>query len=84
MRGFKKSEKPKTIVTAGYEKVFASVWGYITDQARQRVPVRISDMNMPGLGRNLFSSVKAINLGVSTILETGTPTYISTATLCVR
>ncbi|CAN0595133.1 unnamed protein product, partial [Laminaria digitata] len=28
---------------------------------------------VPGLGRNLFSSVKAMNSGVSTILKTGNP-----------
>ncbi|CAN0464242.1 unnamed protein product, partial [Laminaria digitata] len=77
MRDYKKLKEPKTIVTAGNEKVFATatgtIWGYIIDQAGQRVPVRISAMFVPGLGRNLFSAVKAMNSGVSTILKTGIP-----------
>ena len=76
MRDYKVKE-PTTIVTAGKEKVLATatgtIWGYIIDQAGQRVPVRMSAMFVPGPGRNLFSSVKAKQSGASTILETGTP-----------
>ncbi|CAM9877412.1 unnamed protein product, partial [Laminaria digitata] len=75
MREYKKLKEPKTIVTAGNARVFATatgtIWGCIIDQAGQRVPVRISATIVPGLGRNLFSSVKAMNSGVSTILKTG-------------
>ena len=57
------------------KKVFATttgtIWGYIIDQAGKRVPVRISDMFVPGLGRNVFSSIKAMQSGVSTIPATG-------------
>ena len=39
-------KEPKTIVTAGNEKVLATatgtIWGYIIGQAGQRVSVRIS------------------------------------------
>ena len=76
MRDYKKLKDPKTIITNG-KKVFATatgtIWGYIIDQAGKRVPVRISAMFVPGLGRNVFSSIKAMQSGVSTILETGNP-----------
>ena len=62
MRDHKKLKEAKTIVTAGIDKLFVTgtgtIWGYIIDQAGHRVPVRISAMVVPGLGRNLFSSVK--------------------------
>lgn len=74
-RDYKKLEEPKTIVTARNGNVFAtatgSIWGYIIDQAGQRVPVRIFATIVPGLGRNLFSSNKAMNSRVSTTLEVG-------------
>ena len=75
MRDCKKLKDPKTIMTNG-KKVFATatgtIWGYIIDQAGERVPVPISAMFVPGLGRNVFS-IKAMQSGVSTILETGNP-----------
>ena len=75
MRGYKKLKDSKTIVTAGNKTISASatgtIWGYTNDQNGQRVAVRISAMIVPRLGRNFFSSVKAMNWGVSTILETG-------------
>ena len=59
-------------MTNGNKKVFAAVtctiWGHIIDQAGKRVPVRISAMFVPGLGRNLFSSIIAIQSGVSIVL----------------
>ena len=77
MGDHKKPKEPKTVVTDGNKNVFATatgnIWGYIIDQAGQRVLVRISAMSVPGLGRNVFSSIKAIQSGVSTILETGNP-----------
>ena len=64
------------MVTNGSEKVFASATGtvrrYIIDQAGQRVPVRISAIFVPELGRSIFCSAKAMQSGISTILETGT------------
>ena len=75
MKGYKKLKDPKTIMTNGNEKVFATatgnIWGYIIDQAGERVPVRISATFVPGLGRHVFSSIKAMQSGVITILETG-------------
>ena len=75
-RCFKKLKEPKTIMTNG-KKVFATatgtIWGYIIDQDGKRVPVRISAMFVPGLGRNVFLSIKAMQSGVSTTLETGNP-----------
>ena len=77
MRDYKKVNDPKTIMTNGNKKLFAAatgtIWGYIIDQAGKRVRVRISVMFVPGLGRNVFSSIKAMQSGVSTILETGNP-----------
>ena len=77
MKGYKKLKLPKVIVTAGFKEALAmatgSIWGHIIDQAGQHVPVRISGMIVPGLGCNLFSAVKAMNSGVSTILKTGNP-----------
>ena len=77
MNEYKKLKESKIIVTAGSKEVFATatctILGYIFDQAGQRVPVSISAMMATGLGRNLFSSVKAMNSGVSTILKTGNP-----------
>lgn len=74
VRDYSKLTERKTIVTAGNMQVFATAtgtkWGYILDQAKRRVPSRISVVIVPGLGRNLFS-VKAMNLGESIILETG-------------
>ena len=76
MRDCKKLKDPKTIITNG-KKVFATatgtIWGYIIDQAGKRVPFRISAMFVSGLGRNVFSSIKAMQSGVSTILETRNP-----------
>ena len=77
MEDYKKLKEPKSIITAGSKEAFATptgtIWGHIIDQAGQRVPVRISAVIVPGLGHNLFSSVKAMNSGVSTILKTGNP-----------
>ena len=76
MRHYKKLKGPKTIATNGNKKVFAiatdNIWGYIIEQAGKRVPVLISAMFVPGLGRNVFS-IEAIQSGVSTIHETGNP-----------
>ena len=76
MRGYKELKDPKTIITKG-KKVFATatstIWGYIIDQAGKRVPVRISATFVTGLGRHVFSSIKAKQSGVSTILETRNP-----------
>ena len=76
MRDYKKLKDPKTIMTNG-KKVCATatgtIWGYIIDQAGKRVPGRISAMFVPGLGRNVFSFIKAMQSGVSTILEIGNP-----------
>lgn len=73
--GFVKLEEPKIIVTAGNENVFATTtgpgWTYIIDQTGQRVPVWVSDMVVPALERNLFSCVKALHSGLSTISEPG-------------
>ena len=76
MREYKTLKDPKTIMANGNNlKVFATspgtIWGYIIDQAGKRAPVCISAMFVPGLGRNVFSSMKAMQSGVSTILETG-------------
>ena len=77
MRDYKKLKDPKTIMTNGNKKVFATatgiIWGYIIDQTGKRVPVRISATFVPGLGRHVFCSIKAMQSGVSTILETGNP-----------
>ena len=58
----KKLKEPKTIITNENKKVLATatgtIWGYIIDQAGKRVPVRVSAMFVPGLGRNVFSSMK--------------------------
>ena len=87
MQDYEKLKEPKIIVTAGHKEIFATatgtIWGYIADQAGQCVPVRISVMVVPGLGRSLYSSVKAMNSGVRTIPKTGNShmhTYSSTAT----
>ena len=60
MKDYKKLKELKIIVTAGKKGVFATatgtIWGYIIDQAGQRVPVRIYVMIVPRLGRNLFSA----------------------------
>ena len=77
MRDYKKLEDPKTIMNNENKKVFATatrtIWGYIIDRAGKRVPVRISATFVPGLGRHVFSSIKAMQSGVTTILETGNP-----------
>ena len=77
MRDYKKLKDPKTIMTNGNKKLFATatgtIWEYIIDQAGKRVPVRISASFVPRLGRHVFSSIKAMQSGVSTILETGNP-----------
>ena len=77
MRDYKEMKEMMTIVAWGNENVFATAtgttWGYIVDQGGQRVHVRISAMFVPGLGSNLFSSVKAMRSEVSAILETGNP-----------
>ena len=75
-RDYKKLKELKIILTAGNETVLATdkntIWGGIIGQVGERVPVRISTMFVPGLGRNFFTSpVKAMQSGVSTILETG-------------
>ena len=76
MRDYKKLRKPRTIATNRNKNVFATatrtIWGDIIDQAGKRVPVRISAMFVPGLGRNVFS-IKAMQSGASTILQTGNP-----------
>ena len=60
MQDYEKLKEPKIIVTAGSKEVLATatgtIWGYIIDQAGQRVPVRIYVMIVPRLGRNLFSA----------------------------
>ena len=77
MRNHKKIKDPKTTMTNGNKKVFATetgtIWGYIIDQSGKRVPVRISDTFVPGLGRHVFSSIEAMQSGVSIIHETGKP-----------
>ena len=77
MRDYSKLKDPKTITTNWNKKVFATatgtIWGYIIGQAGKRVPVRISATFVPGLGRHVFSSTKAMQSGVSIILETGSP-----------
>ena len=77
IRDYKKLKDPKNIMTNGNKKVFATatgtIWGYIIDQAGKRVPVRISATFAPGLGRRVFSSIKAMQSGVSTIFEMGNP-----------
>ena len=87
MKDYKKLKEAKIIVTAGKKVVLATatrtIWGHI-DQAGKRVRARISAMIVHGLGRNLLSSVKAMNSGVNTILKTGTPHIHSTATLHFR
>ena len=64
MRDCKKLKDPKTIMTNGNKKVFATatctIWGYIIGQAGKRVLVRFSVMFVPGLGRYVFSSIKAM------------------------
>ena len=76
MRDYEKLKDSKTIMTT-VKKVFATatgtIWGYIIDQAGKRVPLCISVMFVSGLGRNVFSSIKAMQSGVSTILGKGTP-----------
>ena len=56
MNDYNKLKEPKIIVTAGSKEVLATatgtIWGYIIDQAGQRVPLRISAMIVPGLRRN--------------------------------
>ena len=52
MNDYKKLKEPKIIVTAG-NKATGTLWGHMIDQTGQRVPVRISAMIVPGLGRNL-------------------------------
>ena len=63
-------------MTNGIRKVFAtaagSIWEYIIDQAAQRVPVRMSAMFVPELGRNVSSFVKALQSEIILILETAT------------
>ena len=77
MRGYKKLKDPKAIMTNGNKKVFATaictIWGYIINPAGKCVPVRTPAMFVPGLERNVFSSIKAMQSGVSTILGTGNP-----------
>ena len=79
MTDYKKLTDPKTIMANGHKKVFATatgtIWGYIIDQAGKHVPLRISAMFVPGLGGNVFSSIKAMQAEVSTILETGNPHF---------
>ena len=52
MNDYNKLKEPKIIVTAG-NKATGTLWGHMIDQTGQRVPVRISAMIVPGLGRNL-------------------------------
>ena len=60
-------------MTNGNKKVFATatgtIWGYIVDKAGKHVPVRISAMFVPGLGRNVFSSLTAMQSEISTTFE---------------
>ena len=76
MRDYKKLMEARIIVTAG-NKVLATatdtLWAFITDQAGQRGPVRISAMVVPGLGRNVFSSDKSMNSGENTAIKMGRP-----------
>lgn len=76
-RGYKELKEPKRIVTTANEKVLGKITGaigsYIIDRAGQRIPVRISTVVVPGLGRNILSSAKAMKSGVSTMLEAGNP-----------
>ena len=83
MRDYNKLNDPKTILINGKRRIFATatgnIWGYIIDQAGKRAPVRISATFVPGLGRHVFSSMKAMQSRVSTVFETGNPTCSSTA-----
>ena len=77
MRDHKKQKELKNIATNGNTKLIAiatdTIWGYIIIQAGKRRPVRISAMVVLGLGRNVFSSNKAMQSGVNTVLETANP-----------
>ena len=87
MEDYKNLKEPKIIATNANNKVFATatgtVWGYIIDLAGKRVPARISAMFVPGLGRNVFSSIKKMQSGVSTILETRKPQLQFDSSSCV-
>ena len=89
MRDYKKLMDPKTIMTNGNKKVFApatgTIWGYIIDQAGKRVPVCISATFVPGLGRHVFSSIKAMQSGASTNPRDGKPPLaVRHTALCFR
>ncbi|CAN0560803.1 unnamed protein product, partial [Laminaria digitata] len=75
MTEYQKLDQPKPIETTGNMKVFATatghVCGHIINQSGQPIPVRIFVLIVPGMGRHLFSSARAMKSGVSTILETG-------------
>ena len=74
---YRKLEQPKPIETAGNKQVFATatgkICGHIINKSGPPIPVRIFVMIVPGMGRHLFSSARAMKSGVSTILETGNP-----------
>ncbi|CAN0437044.1 unnamed protein product, partial [Scytosiphon promiscuus] len=77
MTEYQTLDQPKPIEIAGNMKVFATATGkicrHIINQSGQPIPVRISVMILPGMGRHIFSSARAMRSGVSTILETGNP-----------
>ena len=88
MRDCKKLKEPTTIATNGSKVYSQQQQAPSGDTSSIRLasvfPVRISAMFVPGLGRNVFSSIKVTQSGVSTILETGNPTCSSTAALRFR
>ena len=77
IRGLRILDKPKPIETAGYKKTFATATGIICGQiinpSGEPIPVRIFAYLVPGMGRHLFSSVKAMRMGATTILQAGNP-----------
>ena len=77
MKEYKTLTEPKPIETADNKKVFATatgtICGHIINQSGEDIPVRISVVVVPGIGRHLLSSARAMKSGVSTILETGNP-----------
>ncbi|CAN0529167.1 unnamed protein product, partial [Laminaria digitata] len=73
MKEYKTLTEPKPIETAGNKKVLATatgtICGHIINQSGEDIPVRISVVVVPGIGRHLLSSARAMRSGVSTILE---------------
>ena len=77
IRGLRILEGPKPIETAENKKVFApatgTICGHVMNPSGKPIPVFISAYLVPGMGRHLLSSVKAMRSEVITTLRAGNP-----------